>query len=168
MKFDAWFDGSVVTTKNGAPKIVYHSTYTNWRILNLKKVGLGMHFGTYAAATDRNKDESYIKMAYLRIINPYVTRDAGTWDEFFLEQLRKDRRFDREKIDKLLWEEQNNLGLSWDDSKKKWDLAEFRFYNKVRKLIGDAGFDGLLYRNRFEHKGSISYCVWNADQICFI
>ena len=131
------------------PIIAYHGTtddITQFRPLT--------HFGTEKAARDRmdykkNKNGKVYKVQ-LDIRNPFTIKDfAGNhYDRVYAFDLRDKKKISQEEMEKITMLQ---------------DPAELRaaLLAKVKEL----GYDGFVYKNRYEDKGNISYVILDPGQV---
>lgn len=174
-EFKDWFGdwendpehSSKVVDKDGKPLAVYHGSYNEFD--TFKSKGMGIHFGTKQASEDRlsntadidgegldyesllNKRKEYarekgiIYPCFLNIRNPFILKDFGN-SNFISSDIYEyliDYGFPKEEIDGLLYKD----GVY---------LKEYLISKK---------FDGIFYKNKIEDEGSISYIVFNSNQI---
>lgn len=174
-EFKDWFGdwendpehSSKVVDKDGKPLVVYHGSYNEFD--TFKSKGMGIHFGTKQASEDRlsntadidgdrldyesllNKRKEYAKEkgiiypCFLNIRNPFILKDFGN-SNFISSDIYEyliDYGFPKEEIDGLLYKD----GVY---------LKEYLISKK---------FDGIFYKNKIEDEGSISYIVFNSNQI---
>lgn len=145
---------SVVKNEHGQLIPVYHGTDTEFDSFTPGDVGI--HFGSYAQAVARATDKKfknpkYIK-AYLNIENPLVIdEDFYGWDAFQIAQ----------KLNGLgvLTHEQALSFLKSSNSTVQEDSA------RLRKLLEDKGYDGIVYTNDKESYAGKSYIVFGDSQI---
>ena len=131
------------------PIVAYHGTtddITQFRPLT--------HFGTEKAARDRmdykkNKNGKVYKVQ-LDIRNPFTIKDfAGNhYDRVYAFDLRDKKKISQEEMEKITMLQ---------------DPAELRaaLLAKVKEL----GYDGFVYKNRYEDKGNISYVILDPGQV---
>lgn len=138
--------------------------------------GLGVHFGNAQQANtmldfiehDRERwtedEEEYpqgkpeynIHPVYLRIKNPLRLPDLVEWHP--------------REIGKQLFRRKVITGKTWADFlNSSWNNppvgpTRTQAYAMMRKWIEDAGFDSVVYKNKFEGSGD-SYIVWHLGQI---
>lgn len=133
----------------GAPIIAYHGTTDN--ISQFRPL---THFGTEKAARDRmdykkNKNGKIYKVQ-LNIQNPFTIKDfAGNhYDRVYAFDLRDKKLLSQEDMEKITMLQ---------------DPAELRaaLIAKVKEL----GFDGFVYKNRYEDKGNLSYVILDPSQV---
>lgn len=131
------------------PIIAYHGTtddITQFRPLT--------HFGTEKAARDRmdykKNANGKIYKVQLDIRNPFTVKDfAGNhYDRVYAFGLRDKKKISQEEMEKITMLQ---------------DPAQLRaaLLAKVREL----GYDGFVYKNRYEDKGNISYVVLDSSQV---
>lgn len=133
----------------GGPIIAYHGTtddISQFRPLT--------HFGTEKAARDRmdykKNTNGKIYKVQLDIHNPFTIKDfAGNhYDRVYAFDLR-----DKKKISQ---EEMEAITMLQDPVQLRAALLA-----KVKEL----GFDGFVYKNRYEDKGNISYVILDPSQV---
>lgn len=130
------------------PIIAYHGTMddiTQFRPLT--------HFGTEKAARDRmdykkNKNGKVYKVQ-LDIRNPFTIKDfAGNhYDRVYAFDLRDKKKISQEEMEAITFIQ---------------DPTELRtaLLAKVKEL----GYDGFVYKNRYEDKGNLSYVILDPSQ----
>jgi hypothetical protein len=138
--------------------------------------GLGIHFGNARQANtmldflehDRerwNPDEAEypqgepvynIHPVYLRIKNPLRLPDLVEWHP---REIGK-QLFRRKVITAKTWAA--FLDLSWKNPPV--GPTRTQAYAMIRKWIEEAGFDSVVYKNKFEGSGD-SYIIWHLGQI---
>lgn len=133
----------------GGPIVAYHGTtddISQFRPLT--------HFGTEQAARDRmdyKKNASgKIYKVQLDIRNPFTIKDFPGihYDRVYAFELRDKKKLSQEEMEKITMLQ---------------DPAELRaaLIAKVREL----GYDGFVYKNRYEDKGNISYVILDPSQV---
>jgi hypothetical protein len=156
--FDAWqgtqhpklqSSSAGVREAESAGVVAYHGTtdsITKFRPLT--------HFGTEKAARDRmdykkNKNGKIYKVQ-LDIRNPFTVKDfAGNhYDRVYAFELRDKKKISQEEMEAITFLE---------------DPAQLRaaLLAKVKEL----GYDGFVYKNRYEDKGNISYVILDPSQV---
>lgn len=154
------FKNTILKNENGELLSVYHWTPNSFDIF--AKGDVGFHFGTYDAALDRRKGKpesqiglDIVKEAYLNIRNPIFLEDISTWDAV--------------EISYQLWErglissiERNRLqhtrGANYGEYDDEASIA-------IRKVFKRLGYDGIIYQNAVEDKGTLSVMALYPDQI---
>lgn len=172
--FWRWFGNSVVRNADGSPQVVYHSgsfDETENPVLNTR---MGVHFGTKQAAMDRVVG----KFVDDAVANAQIIKDSG---RYYLEEFEYPNAPSsgfRTKAAARGWvagEANNNVDYtdldvtltkaylsiqrpkSVADQGTKWAPA-------VRQARSE-GYDGIVYRNKYEDKGSLSFIVFSPSQI---
>lgn len=127
---------------------------------------MGFHFGTAAAANSRIRNCSVSEFAlqctrirngdgitpgiypvYLRLVAPLRMTDMGDW--------HNPQRIARHLVEAgIVTREEADIAL-----------ATRGRHVALQCLIQEAGFDGIVYRNEWEDKGSDSYIVFDSAQI---
>jgi len=131
------------------PIIAYHGTVddiTQFRPLT--------HFGTEKAARDRmdykKNANGKIYKVQLDIRNPFTVKDfAGNhYDRVYAFDLRDKKKISQEEMEKIT--------MLQDPVQLRTALLA-----KVKEL----GYDGFVYKNRYEDKGNISYVILDPSQV---
>lgn len=128
-KFNAafwkWFGDSKVVNKDGSPMVVYHGSNSIFHDVDVDKAGFGFHIGSKAqaesVATKFRSQQHYIIPMYARIVNPLEMRDLQLWG---VDDIRA-------HVHKRV----NSRGET---------------YAELRADIQAAGYDGIVYLNRWE------------------
>jgi len=152
--FKAWFGASKVVDASGKPLVMFHGTPHDFKNDQFQVGGggrgsvesLGFHFGPSEAANTRlekgmkNYDAHHynwnVMPVYLSIVNPLRIGDAGAWHSptRVAHWLETKGGIDRTALQEALT--------------KTGHTAKMR---AIKKVILDAGYDGLVYHN--EHEG---------------
>lgn len=153
--FWEWFGNSVTTGEKGEPIVLYHGTQSTWSTPELH--GLGIHVGSEKAAqqiikNSRLQISPQIKELYLAINNPL--------------SLSRDYRFhnDLTKVSTELYKD----GIINKSEKDEFIrvYSDYATFDNLRKLLTDKyGYDGVVYRNNIEDRGSESYIAFSPNQI---
>jgi len=164
--FKRWFKNSKVVGSKGVPKIVFHATTVSddFHAFRSGTEEVGMHFGnpTQAAELFRYRGGFHDKKGgrtypvYLSIQNPLRVRDPedGVWVSYgsiyngLAQELMRTGKFERDEVEAAL-----TRGVS--KIEEMGELAE---------LIKSKGYDGLVYRNRYEAPGD-SWVVFEPTQV---
>lgn len=131
------------------PIIAYHGTMddiTQFRPLT--------HFGTEKAARDRmdykKNANGKIYKVQLDIRNPFTIKDFPGihYDRVYAFELRDKKKISQEEMEKITMLQ---------------NPAQLRaaLLAKVKEL----GYDGFVYKNRYEDKGNISYVILDPSQV---
>jgi hypothetical protein len=154
-EFKRWFRKSRVVNEDGSPKVLYHGTNARVRFTTFDTVGseLGSHFGTQKQSakfvTIEGEDSveyrqgGRIYPVYLSLQNPLRLRDMGNWDnDKVASQL-----FDLGMIDRATFE-----AMIPDYGRGRGDFVAKERENRemLQRIIRTAGYDGIVYLNRFE------------------
>ena len=184
--FRRWFKDSVVVDANGEPLVVWHGqseTDDPFPVFDFDRaLDVGMHFGTEQAAEEvidyakPSKKKKLIRPFYLSIQNPLLMQDPTTWvsvpitgdvQQAVLQQLEDMGII---TADENL--EAHSLISSWfrgPEAKfvplKEIERIAGRISKIVRKMLADRGYDGIVYQNEEEDKGSFSWIVFYPEQI---
>jgi len=138
--------------------ILYHATNYTWD--QPEFIGLGFHAGTLKAAKDRLKSFNFninphIKMFKFNLKNPlYIKRDYRFHNNLtkVATELYKDKIISKYEKDQFIRVYDNNAT-----------------FDNLRKLLYEKyGYDGIIYRNNIEDRGSDSYIAFFPNQIEFI
>ena len=172
--FKKWFGKSKVVDENGDPLVVYHGTGASFNTFN-DGFSIGPHFGNIDQANDivSTQTNANIKPVYLSIKNPLRLRDAGNDNaNSFIMQLTD--ILSRKEVDRLDKLAPNSEAIEIKHgSGKKFDEV-YRKTNKealleTKKLLISKGYDGIVYKNEHEAKGSNlnpdSYIAFQPEQI---
>ncbi len=177
--FKSWFKGSTVTDEGGKPKAVYHSGSFRREedgqfIIDDPKGGI--HFGTEDAAMQRiggkaiddalqeievyrNDDGTYgFEIEGADYGGEYLTRAEA-------EDAAEELAMSTEASDELFDEPLTEVFLSIKNPKKVRDQGAD--WSDAIEQAKKEGHDGIVYVNEFEDKGSLSYIVFDSDQIRF-
>lgn len=144
--FAQWFTGSKVVDQHGRPLKMFHGTHAGF-----EQFHPGSHFGSIRAANQRVRytmhhfpyddiDGSRVLPVYLRITNPLRVTDIEASDEATL-------------LNAIARGKYPDIDL---------DLARNEGAYKAAQA---AGYDGLVYKNRIEDRGHLSYVVFHPSQV---
>lgn len=168
--FSKWFNNSKVVNESGQPLVVYHGTSSK-DFDAFETYGLGSHFGPSEASEDilqlragvthsyQPRSENYVENSrvvpvYLSLQNPLRVPDLGNWEvEDLLSELRL--------RDVLSLAEEESFRAEWDEV----DLNEADGREIIRKVLAGKGYDGLVYTNTHEAKGTDAYVAFSPEQI---
>lgn len=135
--------------------ILYHSTNSTWTKPEIR--GMGFHAGTLKAAKDRMK-------SFSMKINPHIVKL-----KMYLENplnISRDYRFHDSltKVSSELYKD----GII--NKKEKENFCQIyssdSTFENLRKLLHEKyGYDGIVYRNNIEDRGSNSYIAFYPEQI---
>jgi hypothetical protein len=148
---------TVVVDENGAPLSVYHAT-DNMEFEAFEDGDVGFHFGTRQQALNRSKGKGFTQgrlfRAYLNIKNPVHYRyDIMGWNpsgvalHFWGDNILSDAEY------------QEIMAL-W----KPGDRYNSASAIKLREILANKGYDGIVYPNGHEGAGD-SYIAFRDDQI---
>jgi len=138
--------------------ILYHSTNYTWEKPEIN--GLGFHAGTLKAAMDRMKSFDYK-------INPHILKL-----KIYLNNplyIGRDYRF-HNNLSKVSTELYKDRIIN---KREKYDFCQVystdATFENLRKLLYEKyGYDGIIYRNNIEDRGSESYIAFYPKQIKII
>ena len=184
--FRQWFGNSKVVDEQGRPQMVFHGTGHMYEFTEIQGMS---HFGTLRAATKAMElstaaqpdayewdDDDYdttgerIFPVYLKIENPIQMDDAGeshnSW--VFARDLINTPEVPQQVKEALV-----NLQKTWlgDDYYTQQELYELRGYDdehhlyELKKVFMSFGYDGIVYKNTFEHLGSTSWVIFHPEQV---
>ena len=174
--FSEWFAGSVVVDADGQPRPVMHASSGEFQG---KVFHPQTHFGTAKAANDRlaqlsklnvEQPSPHIFPVYLSIKNPIRMGDTNAlmgWGHDLAWRMRRKVRFDKAAKDALFLNDELDWGIYMSQRKEAPDYKQFDHeYDKllIRELTR-LGYDGIVYKNRLEDKGSDSYIIFRSDQV---
>src|SRR5690606_5754357 len=144
---------------DGNSDILYHATNSTWTKPEMS--GLGFHGGTLKAAKDRVKSfrvniNPHIKMFRFHLKNAkYIGRDYIFHDDVIkvVTERYKDKDIPKSEKDDL-------IGNIYSDRAT---------FDNLKKLLHDKyGYDGIIYRNNIEDRGSDSYIAFYPEQVEFV
>lgn len=150
--FREWFKHSKVK------RPVYHATVADFDAFDTSKSDLGAHFGNedqadFIAEKRLDEDKAKVIEVWLNLQNPLRLKDVGTFHaDGIAVQLEKKGLLEKGEGKRI----EKEIDADWKLRKK---------YNPVmRKLITDAGYDGVIYKNEHEGRGD-SYIAFEPEQI---
>lgn len=159
--FKKWFGNSQVKTKSGKPIIMYHATPNDFSVFDTSRGDLGSHFGTLEQANGiadfrlGGNGMASIMPVYLKIENPLRLKDVGSFHADGIASQLEKKGF-------LTKGEGRRIEKEID---KNWRLRK-EFDPKLRQLIIDAGYDGIVYKNTAKQEGEgDSYVAFEPTQI---
>lgn len=152
---------SKCTYENGEPKVVYHksdSDFNEFDASNSKKDSLkikpGFHFGTKKAAENIELEYGHdrtLYAVYLNLRNPLMlTNEEQQTYIALINTFLKKGFVSREQFDDL-------RSLSESSSEVR--------HEAVRRVLNSHGYDGYIYENSEDDPGSVSYVVFDSNQI---
>ncbi len=155
------FKDTLFTDENGSLLVLYHWTPNKFKVFAFGEIGF--HFGTYEAAygirdgkseTERGAD--IYKEVYINIKKPILMDDPRCeWDAYHIAlELWKRGFITKEHRSKISQMKGYNVG-EYNDPATVY----------VRQLLKDLGFDGIIYENMVEDKGSLSVIALYPEQI---
>lgn len=174
-KFQTWFKGSKVVDKNNKPELVFHYSASEYHFDKFKSFS---HFGTNKAAEERfdyfydGDDEitqiGFTVPCFLNIKKPMFIEDFQSSSNMLA--------YDLYINDKITFEELYNVS---NNSFKELIKTESDFNNidqkyfshfdfddkKLVKLLSNKGYDGFCYINEVEDVGSMSWIIFNPNQV---
>lgn len=154
--FEEWFAESKVVSARGVPLVVFHKTSSEFSSFRTDSSDLGAHFGTLEQANFRTPGqgnaEVNIVAAYLRIANPLRLRDVGSFHSDGIALQLESKGL-------LPKGEGKRIHAECD---RDWRLRK-RYDPKLKAVLVDAGYDGVVYSNATEGQGD-SYIVFEPSQ----
>lgn len=163
-EFKAWFRNSKVVDFDNKPMVMYHGTTApgNFEVFRQAQ-DIGHHFGTRRAANARlHKDDvpiagfnnepptsSRIYPVYLSIQKPLRLEDLGTWEPTA-----------------IAWS-LNGEGIISKEEREQIQMmsSKERQMPKLIQALKSKGYDGIIYQNMIEDKGSFSWIAFDPGQI---
>ncbi len=154
---EEFFKDTKITDDDGKPKVVYHSTFADFKEFDMAEGDIGIHFGTSKSASDRITDKLQTRWqaqprkgaktipVLLDIKNPLRVDDPYQWGDMWeLEPV----------IKKALEEEGSDLPSEGLETPAD-----------VRRVVEDLGYDGIVYENIQEDPGQDSYIAFKPEQV---
>lgn len=140
-------------SKNGE-FIGYHATKNNFSDFEIGDIGF--HFGTEEQANNRVKEKAIMKKAILHIKNPLYMEDRTSWnvEPEMIMKLEKMGIASPEEARKLnlMYREDDHIG--YDSSANK----------AMREFLESKGYDGIVYKNKYEGNG-LTFIAFHNNQI---
>jgi len=181
-EFKRWFGHSKVVDAHGRPQVMYHATQTP----DIEEFRPYTHFGTQQAANDRhsNLTEFYdhvmknparsqganIMPVYLSVQNPLRLPDLAGIDDYgkpMDHEPEDDFDSSGDERSARTWEGEEAIGLTLLEQ-GIFDIDEFeqcRDNRDALKLLGEKGYDGIVYTNVVEDPGNDSWIVFHPNQV---
>ena len=157
-----YFKDTKVVHYSGNPKVMYHSTDTDFT--EFAKGDIGFHFGTAKASEDVFTRKSMIVGSneirqnwrtipvYLDIKNPLRMRDIGKWDNAFAV------------YKELIVKHKDDLGSTKLPNPNS--VPYEKRFEVMRNHLESLGYDGIVYGNLYEGSElDDSYIAFNPEQI---
>ncbi|MEI6731153.1 MAG: hypothetical protein WCK90_00580, partial [archaeon] len=176
-EFKAWFAGSKVKNRDGSPKIMFHGTWHPQNFGEFDTVGgsdLGAHFGSLSAASqfaaadmgsvpvtafdDEDGEGSISNRIFpvvLSIKRPLRLPDLERWTDDQMRPALKKHGITYDKADYRYVSA--DMGHNYIDQFKRQNRM-------IMDAIEKAGYDGIVYRNKFEGGGD-SYIAFHSSQV---
>ena len=135
--------------------VLYHSTNHTWKKPEIN--GFWFHAGTLKAALDRMK-------SFRLQINPHIIQLKMSIKKPLY--IGRDYRFhnDLSKVSKELYKDGIINKSELDNFSQIY--SNYATFDNLRKLLHDKyGYDGVIYRNNIEDRGSESYIAFYPEQI---
>ena len=151
--------------------VMYHGSDKNWSAPILEFTELGLHVGTMQAALQRVKgDDSKLKKGYIKVTNPFVTKDMGhfagplAWSNN-LNDMMRDGAISEKDYQKLF-----PIAKGWSNtldplSGEKLIFEGFKEFSvDLREALKSLGYDAVSYVNKSEDSGKVSYTLLSENQ----
>ena len=155
------FSDTFFKNENGELLSLYHWTPNNFVKFAIGEIGF--HFGTYKAALDRRKSKDIskrgfdiVKEMYLNIKKPlFLTDPSSPWDATTTAtQLWNKLLISDEELEAIFHLHGAVDGEYMDDANVE-----------LRKILKRLGYDGIIYQNAVEDKGTLSVIALYPEQI---
>lgn len=174
-QFQKWFNGSKVVDKNNKPELVFHYSASEKHFDKFKSFS---HFGTNKAAEERfdyfydGDDEitqiGFTVPCFLNIKKPMFIEDFQSSSNMLA--------YDLYINDKITFEELYNVSnnsfkvlIKTESDFNNIERKYFSYFDfddkKLVKLLSSKGYDGFCYINEVEDVGSISWIIFNPNQV---
>lgn len=171
-EFKKWFGKSAVRDSSGKPRTMFHGTQKDITSFQ-KRLGLAGHFGTAEAADDRLvhvSEDKYGKVGY-----PEGSRVMPVFLSMEKPVEMTDVHFDNatEMVEDLV----KRGVLSEDEAEAtgvmkagKYDYmlpraADTAAARSMVRLLKKKGYDGIMYENRIEDPGAITFIPFESKQV---
>lgn len=172
---ERWFRGSKVVDENGEPLVVWHGHPRNLKEFYVfdfdRAIDFGMHFGSKAAAEDLGAPRPF----YLSLKNPMVLTDPGDWISTGLGHANRwskipalEEIHDRGYISREVYDAAKDaVGAIQDEYQTAHKMNERRIAisRLLREIALQHGYDGVVYQNLSEDRGSLSWIAFRPEQI---
>ena len=150
---------TVLKNEDGTIISIFH--YTQNEFDEFEYGDIGFHGGTLQASFDRQDQNAELgkphifKEMYARVTNPlFFESDGGVWDaEAVASRAKTAGVITQEEYDYLKKLEGFDYGKYSDEASVE-----------TRRILKEKGYDGIVYINEHEDKGSLSVIVFDADQ----
>lgn len=156
-RFQAWFQGSTLTTPQGSPLVVYHGTRLKFSVFHQGDEGI--HVGSRKAATDRlnaTGGKKILMPLYVRLRNPLRVPDLGMWGFWVVLRELRDQRVISEEVAEIAGETFVNT-------------SDAQGWRVLHQALAAAGYDGFVYANEVEGcsrgKPRDSWVVFRPEQL---
>jgi len=157
-EFKAWFGESKVLDDNGQPLVVYHGTHSDFTSFS-RKFEIGTHLGDSAQAAERidglvrsqRQDEKGARTipAFIRIKKPLRLRDLGSWSpDDVATELTKKGILEADTLNAI------RADLARPITDGTHNDRQSGIFKTLIEAIEAAGYDGIVYKNRYEFPGS--------------
>ena len=156
-------------TRKGFKYIAYHNSSSDEMDFFDVRCS-GIHFGSQKAADERGMDRgdlnSYTRMYFLKMDNPYVIERDFDWE--------RDGALDFEGCafddpEYLYWRDQYEaeayLEKQGFQHVVKDDDGNVLYCNDIEEMLKQKGYDCIVYKNQHEDAGSYSVAMFNPNYI---
>ena len=189
--FRFWFGAGAVVNADGTPRLVFHTTFSEFEAFEIGERELGVHIGSREAADNRveikRREEDFYGLGreelgeprvlelYTNIQNPLRMPEnrTGGWRAVdFKIEIRNglSSRFEGvvpPELELTPEEEAMFFDEDFDFNGRTINLSELEdqeLSDFFREWLGSKGFDGIVYTNKFEGGGD-SYIAFNSAQV---
>lgn len=176
--FSRWFGDSKVVDAQGEPLVVWHGHRKNVDVFHEfdpeRVVDIGFHFGTKRAA----EEFGTVRPFYLSLQNPLRLDDPGDWlsGTFsryggvpVLDLLAWAGVIDEPEYEtaynKIQVLKRESLDNNFHNGSRGWTLLRAAQSAIIARLLEKHGYDGIVYKNETESKGSTSWIALRPEQI---
>ena len=185
-EFKRFFGKSKVVNETGTPIVMAHGTTaeTDFDTFKRNPSDIGIHVGTKGQANDRlsflNRGKEGVPQrnipVYIRAENPLRLPDVGWFDWHNLPDALEDAGLDARRLkgyDNYAYDVQRDYNEANDiEDEDNYDFEksdEYRdlqnnFAKEARRIIQDAGYDSVVYRNTGEVAGAENVRVDYKDR----
>lgn len=134
--------------------VAYHATKHDFS--NFEIGDIGFHFGTEEQANNRVRENRIMKKAVIHIKNPLYMEDRTSWnvEPEMIMKLENMGVANHEEAQQLLSEYKDDDHIGYDSSANKM----------MRKFLENKGYDGIVYKNKYEGDG-LTYIAFHNEQI---
>lgn len=179
LTFNKWAQGFPVVQSNTFPKkggavvIAVHSSqsdFSEFKSTQTWETHFGFHFGSSDQAnkriTVRGTPLSGARSipVYVRLTNPLRTTDAGTWQNPYSAWHVTQKALGTKKPDPIEFFATYGAAPSSESGTEALLAWRVKARQQLAREIKDAGYDGIVYKNRIEGQGD-SFIALDPEQI---